>query len=213
MPQKLFDADGNEIEAFTAEEVEASKKEALDAYMAEHPDQTEALTKLQADLAQANSDLEKATGAGMSEQQKQRLLEAKKEAEKKLTEFQETTMTQIKTLTDMVIGGPRKAMLEKLSGGNKELREKIEFAEKELAGEAKTPEEAVARLTKAYTLATGAAPRPGVLDNMAGTPGRGDHQTHTVGEVESDNSKAIRKNLGIPDAAVKEFEEAKKNNA
>ena len=38
---KFFDANGKEVEAFTAEELEAKKKEALDEYVKNNPDKIE----------------------------------------------------------------------------------------------------------------------------------------------------------------------------
>lgn len=197
---KYFDENGNEVEAFSKDELEAKKKEHLEAYLKDNPGDAEKAKQLQADLDAANKKLKDLEGAGGSEGQKKRLIEERDAANKKLEEFQGTVTKQISELKDSFFGSAKKKILDKLAGTDAQLRAKIELEYDGFKGEPKNDVEIQERLTRAFTLATGAAPKPGFMDGMAGGGNRGTDVKPGVAAQETDNAKAMRKVFGISDA-------------
>lgn len=152
MTIKSFDDDGNEIETYTVEELEAQK-----AAAAEEAKQaaTEELEKAKADLAEATEKLTKLSDKdyNFSEVNRQ-----KKEAERKVEEvtksFEEKLSATKKEILDGVQQEHYGSVLSGLAGGDDELKKKIEFHYNRLADMAATKEEVTKKLTDAYTLAT-----------------------------------------------------------
>lgn len=196
---KLFDANGNEVEAFTPEELEAKQQEALDAYLKEHPDQSDALTKAQTDLEAATAKLKELGEKDDKDPQKQRLIKERDEALDAVEEVKTTLTKEISDLKTNIFGGAKEKILSKLAAGDAELRKKIETEYDGFAGEAANEQQIQERLTKAYTLAKGVPPAPNFMDSMGSAAPRGVDQNHGVQTQETDNSKAMRKAFGITD--------------
>ena len=208
---KLFDKDGNEVEAFTPEELETKKKEALDAYIKENPSKKDEFEKLQADLKTATDKLTELESGGGDDAQKRRLKEEKKAAEDALKTGLEGIRKEMDEFKNNFVTGHKTKVLDKLSKGDPELKKKIEMEYGQYSEGKKAPAneiEVTERLTKAFTLATGNKPAPNFMDGAAGAGARGDHSNGggkgAKGE-ETDNSKAMRKAMGITDSDVEKF--------
>lgn len=204
---KFFDANGNEVEAFTAEEFESKKKEALDEYVRNNPDKSAEIIKLQSDLAEATKKLEEAQGGG-NEDQKRRLKEGKDAAETALKEVTEKFTAEIQSLKDTMVSGTKTKIINALSKGDKDLAAKIELKYNSLmkTGDYKLDEGGITEaMTAAATLVTGSRPSPSFLDNMSGAGDKG--VTQKPGEVrpESENARAMRNAFGITDQAAEKY--------
>ena len=205
---KFFDEQGNEVEAYTEEELEAKKKEALDEYAKQNPDKAEELEKAQKDLEDAQKKLKEyeETGGG-DDHQKQRLKDKAKTAEQALEEVRENFTKEIKELKEGFLSGHRTRILDRLSGGDEEVKKKIEFEADQFVGDVKNEVELEQRLTKAATIVNAQTPIPNFTDNLSGAGSRGDKQTHEVSTQESENSKTMRKALGITDEDAEKYGE------
>jgi len=207
---KLFDEQGNEIEAFTAEELKGKNQEAVDAYLKEHPDQSQALEEATKKLEDANIKLKKfedgGNGGGGEDGQKKRLIKERDDANKALEEVKNSFMGEINKLKETFFGGTKNKILEKLSGGDSELKKKIELEYDGFKGDVSTEADIMSRMTKAYTIAKGVPPSPNFMDgvNNAGNKGSGNGGEGVV-STETDNGKAQRKALGISDEDAKKF--------
>lgn len=209
---KLFDKDGNEVEAYTPEELEAKKKEAIDEHIKNNPDKKDEYEKLKTDLDAANVKLKAFEDAGGNDDaQKRRLKEAKETAEKALAETVSGFRKEMDEFKNNFISGHKTKVLDKLSKGDPELRKKIEFEFDQYSEGKKSPAneaEVTERLTKAFTLATGNKPTPNFMDGVSNAGGRGEGNNGGSGkpqEAETDNSKAMRKVFGITDKDVEKF--------
>jgi hypothetical protein len=206
---KLFDEYGNPVEdhqAFTAEEVAALQKEAVDKYVAENPNKTAELAEAEKKVADLTKKLEE--GGGMPDGQKRRLLDEKKVAEEALKEVTDKFMKEVTTLKENLFGSVKSRALNTLSRGNKESAEKIEAKYQSLmkTGEYPDSEEGIQRaMTDAATLVMGSRPAPGFLDNATNTGGMRGDGAGKDNAVESDNSIAMRKAFGISDEDAKKF--------
>jgi hypothetical protein len=177
-----YDAEGNEVEAIPKEEYE----------------------KLNTTIAELTKKIEE---GGMSDQQKQRLLEDKRKLEQEKEEFAKTTNEKISKLEEVVVGGFKKEIFRKLSGGNEELIKKMELEFNGFSGEALTQEQITERAQKAYILAGGEPVKPGFLDGMNSAGEKGNENFNRGTVEESENSKQMRKAFGIPDAAVEKYKD------
>lgn len=209
---KLFDKDGNEVEAFTPEELKAKQKEAVDEYIKENPVKQEDYNKLKTDLETATTKLKEfEEGGGNDDAQKKRLKDAKEAAEKALADGLTGIRKEMDDFKNNFITGHKTKVLDKLSKGDPELKKKIELEYDQYSEGKKAPAneiEVTERLTKAFTLATGNKPAPNFMDGAAGAGTRGDGKNGGSGdtkEPESENAKAQRKALGITDADVEKF--------
>ena len=157
---KLFDLNGKEVEAFTADELKSKQDEAVAEHLKNNPDKTAELTKLQAELDSAKKSLEDATkgGGGASDQQKARLKEAKEAAETALKDTTDKFTNEINGLRETIVGGIKSKALAALSKGDKDLREKIElkYASLMKTGDYKNDEAGIAQaMAEAATIVTG----------------------------------------------------------
>lgn len=209
---KLFDKDGNEVEAFTKDEIETHKKEAVEEYIKNNPSKKEDVDKLTADLNTANQKIKEfEEGGGNDDAQKKRLKQAKEDAEKALSDGIAGIRKEMDDFKSSFITGHKTKVLEKLSKGDPELKKKIELEFDQYSEGKKAPSneiELTERLTKAFTIATGKAPAPNFMDGMnnGGTRGEGNNGGSGASkEPESDNSKAMRKQFGISDKDVEKF--------
>lgn len=204
---KLYDVNGNEVEAFTPEELEAKKKEAIDEYVKTNPDKSAEMTKLQSDLDAAKKALEDA-GKGGNDQQKARLKEAKDVAEAALKDVTDKFTAEVASLRDSLTSGTKNKVMKALSKGDKDVEAKLDLKFKSLmkTGDYPQTEEGITQaLTEAATIVNGAAPTPGFLDNMSGAGERGAPQGNQKAQPETDNSKAMRQAFGISDKTAEKY--------
>lgn len=155
MSQTIKDADGNDIEVFSNDELEAQKQEAIEQYKAENPDKTDELTALQAELAEKEDLLAK---AGDKDKNFVALRKAKEDAEKKVEDILKGVDEKLKTAKKEILEGVmqdhKNDTLKVLSGGDAELEKKLEYHYKRLGDVASTKEEITNKLKDAYVLAT-----------------------------------------------------------
>lgn len=152
MPITSFDADGNEVEAYTAEELEAQKTSAAEEATKAA---SEELEKAKAELAEATEKLAKLSDKDFNFSEVNR---QKKAAEEKVTEVTKEFEEKLEATKKEILEGVQQehfgAVLANLSGGDDELKKKIEFHYNRLADAAATKEEVTKKLTDAYVLAT-----------------------------------------------------------
>lgn len=209
---KLFDANGNEVEAYTEDELKAKQDEAVQNYLKENPDKSDELKTAQDALAVANNKLkefEEGKGGGEeTEDQKKQKERLKTERDEALAAVEEVTKTLTKEISDLktnFIGGNKSKVLSKLAGGDAELLKKLETEYDGFAGEANTEEEIVARASKAFTIVKGTAPAPNFMDGMSNGTDRGVDQQHGTATQETDNAKNMRKVFGITDQDAEKY--------
>ncbi len=203
---KLFDEQGNEVEAFTQEELEAKQQEAVDKYASENPSKNDELETAKSELEEANKKLKEYGEAnGGDDDQKKRLKEKAKTAEEKLDDVTTKFTQELKDLKEGILSGHKTKILERLSGGDKEIEEKIKFEAEKYSGDPANEIELEQRLTNAATIVNLATPIPNFTDNLSGAGNRGDKQAHEINKPENDNSKAMRNVLGITDEDVQKY--------
>jgi hypothetical protein len=202
---KFLDKDGKEVEAYTVEEFEAKKKEALDEYVKNNPDKSGELTAAQQALAEAQKKIQDLEGSGGDDAQKKRLKTERDDALKAVKDIETKLMNDMKALKDSVFGSKKTKILDALSGGDVEKRKKIEFEFDGFKGDVTNEVELEQRLVKAATLVNGTKPAPDFMNNMGDASKRGNGD-HGGAKVESEESKAQRKAFGITDDMVKKYE-------
>lgn len=210
---KFFDADGKEVEGFTAEEFETKKGEAIAEYTKSNPSKATEL----ADAQKKITDLEEKikTGGG-NEGQKERLKEAKEAAEAALKDLKTTFEGEIKGLKDQISGtikAKRGQMVDAVSGKDADKKAKIDLKVDALmkTGEYTNDEAGIAKaVADAATLVNGNRPSPQLLDGITGGGARGEGN-HNAAAQETEAQKQMRKNLGITDEDVKKHGEKSKN--
>lgn len=147
--------DGTTVDVYTAEELEAQKQEAIEQYKAENPDKSEEFTKLQKDLEDAKTALDKFKDKDLNFG---KLREQKEQAEKKVSELKADFEAKLETTKKEIFEGVQKDYyndtLKTLSGGDEEVKKKIEYHYKRLGDTAATKEEIGNKLRDAYLLAT-----------------------------------------------------------
>lgn len=189
---KFYDENGNEVEAFTAEEIKS------------HPD----FVKLQNDAAEAQKKLDEAGNA--SEGQKKRLKEERDNAVKAFEEYKSNTDARFNQLEERLISGTKAKVMANFSKGNKELAEKLDVKFQSLmkTGEYKSDEEGISKaMADAYTLVNGSKPSPSIMNNITGAGDRGDGAGgNNGGKVEmTENGKNMGKMLGITEEDIKKY--------
>lgn len=203
----IKDADGKDIEVFTADEVKKQTDDAIAVYAKDHPDQSAVLSKAQTDLKAATDALATATAGGGDDKDKNfgALRAAVKAAEDNAVKIKTEMTTEIEKIRNAPNEEFQSDLLARLSGGNKETKEKIEIRYKELSGMPATNKAEVrARMDAAFKLATDQDSRT-ILDGRIGAGARGDGGMPVSTTQENDNSRAIRGALGISDDQAKKF--------
>lgn len=213
----IKDANGKEVEVFTAEELKAktdaavatareeASKTAVEEYQKQHPDMTKDLNDLKEKLADSEARLETALndGKGGNEEQIKRLREERETAKTALKDFQDKVLTEVNNFKASFAKETKDEIFDALSKGDKEIRKKIEFFYDSFKGDALTKKEMRDRAEQAYVLATGKKAEPSILDGITGAGARGqfDHQGGGGGNQKpvSDNEKAIGNVLGVTD--------------
>ena len=164
---KLFDEAGNQVEAFSQEELDAKLAETKTAL------ETESATKLadlQKQLQDATTQIETLSGTD----------KAKNMA--KLREGRETIEKQIEDLKDKMAAGLGELAkkqddvaldqrLNLLSDGDPEIMKKIKFEYQRITRPDDTQEEKDKKLSDAYRLAVGSTPSQSVMSRVLGSGG------------------------------------------
>lgn len=203
MPTTIKDADGKDVEVFTAEEVKAQETAALAKYQEEHPDQSEALKAAETAKATAEKSLADAIAAGGDD--KDENIKGLRTAVAAANSNTEKVKTEMTAEIDKLRTAPTTEYKDELLGvaarGDKTVREKIEIRYKELSGMPEsTKAEVRARMENAVKLATDSY-RPGMFDGGAGSMGArgngGIPRAGGEGPHPNENSAAIAGALGI----------------
>lgn len=206
---KLFDVDGNEVEAYTQDELKAKQEEAIAEHLKNNPDKSAEVEKLRADLEAAKKKIkESEDGGGASDQQKARLKAAKEEAENALKTTIEKFSSEVNALKETITSGTKNKVMKALSKGDKDMEAKLDLKYKSLmkTGDYDNTEEGITKaLTEAATIVMGAAPAPNFLDGMASAGDRGLPQKGGAGKPETENAKAMRSVLGISDKDAEKY--------
>lgn len=149
MPQKITNENGEEIEVFTADEIQAQKEAAIEDFKKTNPDKSE-------ELKTAQEELEKLKGKDLNFAN---LRAAKEAAEKKVEDILKGVDDKIATVKKEVLEGVLKDhyndTLKNLAGGDKDVEAKIELQYKRIADTASTKDEIAKKLQDAAILATG----------------------------------------------------------
>jgi len=186
MSQVIQNEDGEDVEVFTAEELEAQKQEAIDAFKEENPDKSEEMEKLQADLEAAQKEKEELQAQIEEDPEKAKnfsaLRKQKQEAEQKAQELQSQIDERVKTQLDEKAGEIKKDVLEgvlkdhyndtlkSLVSDDEDLLKKVELNYKRLADEASTKEGVTKKLMDAYRLSV-EEPSTGALNTAVVSSG------------------------------------------
>ena len=189
---KFYTAEGEEVEAFTAEEVKS------------HPE----FVKLQESLTAAEQKVKDAEKPGMNPDQKQRLKQQAEEAEKALESFKTEMSKKFEALSTNFVSGIKDKAIAKLSKGDKEVAEKIQLKYQSLikTGEYVEDEAGITRaMADAATLVQGSRPAPSFMDNMSSAAGAGAPGTPGGNAVISESAKGLGKALGISDEDYKKY--------
>ncbi len=148
---------GEDVEVYTADEIEQQKQEAIDQYKTDNPDKTTELADVQEKLKTAEEKLSKTDD---KDKNFSALRKAKEDAEKKVEDILKGVDEKITTVKKEVLEGVMKDhyndTLKALAGDDEELAKKIEFNYKRLADPAATKSEMNAKFQDAYRLSVSA---------------------------------------------------------
>ena len=200
MPQTIQDADGNDVEVFTASETEAQKQEALDAFKTENPDKTDEIAKLQEDLNKANEDIKGFEDKDQNWALLRKKAQVAEEEAKKANETMETTIkdeigSAEKRITEGFMQDHYAQTIKSLAGDDEELKKKIEFQYNRLNDPSTTKEDVTKKLTDAWRLAT-----PAETDAMGSTvvsSGGAARINPSAPQEFTDEEKEFGKNFGL----------------
>jgi len=162
---KLFDGQGNAVEAFTQEEV--------DKLVEEHPklkESQDALTAAQTQLADANKKIEEFTGSDKG-QNMAALRAGKEAAEKKVEELTKGLVTGLEDIKKRLDGAELDKSFITIAGGDEELAEKVKAEYNRIVKPDDTDEEKRKKMGDAYRLASGFTAAPSVLSRVLGSGG------------------------------------------
>ena len=203
MPQTIKDSEGNEVEVFSAEELEAQKQEAIDAFKVEYPDKTEELAELQEKLKETEEELTKAKG---KDQNFGTLRKAKEDAEKKVEDILKGVDEKINTVKKEVLEGVmqnhKNKTLEALVGEDAELKKKVELEYGRLSDVASTEEQITKKLKDAFILATAKEP-DGINANIYGSGNVGRVYINSQSPKFSAEEKELGSKFGLTDKDFK----------
>lgn len=158
MSQIIQNEAGEDVEVFTADELQTQKQAALEDYMKNNPDKTEELTKLQQAIEAKDKELK---GLKDKDFNFANLRKDKDDLEKKLNDAIGGIDTKIEAAKKEVLEGVLKDhkddLLKKLAGDDAELLKKIELKYSKDLGSvvAATKDEITQKINSAYLLATG----------------------------------------------------------
>lgn len=201
---ELFDKDGNKVEAFSQEDLDARIAEATQKAKDDFgTDITAKLESFQAELDKRDAKIKELEESEMSEGQKQRLKKKAEEAGEKLSEMEERMMEKFSSLETQLNQNKQssiQSMIKEAADGDDAMAEKIIAELAFIGGEGLDDAQ---RVAKAVALAQASQPKPGALDGVdMGARGEG---TPQGGDGESEGSKEVRKLLGISDQDAAKF--------
>ena len=203
MPQTIKDAEGNDVEVFSAEELEAKQQEAIEAFKIENPDKTAELAELQEKVRETEEKLAK---VGDKDYNFKALEKSKNDAEKKLEDFTRGIDEKINTVKREVLEGVmqdhKNDTLKALSGGDAELEKKIEFHYKRLGDVASTKTEISNKLKDAWVLATTKEP-DGMNASIYGSGNVGRININSQSSKFSAEEKELGAKFGLNEADFK----------
>lgn len=190
----LFDEAGKEVEgALTAEEVNAKLEEA-------GKEATEKVTNLESDLAKTKKDFEELSKKDINFEKtreqittlEKALEEAKAESGKKTEEMKSAKIS---------------TAIKKYTGDDQELFDKVKKEFDGFEGEPETDEALTERVVKAFTLATGAAPKDEAAGDAFKSGGGNapivDNEGTDVGKLDDPAVAEVGKKLGLKDEDMK----------
>ncbi len=209
MPTTIKDADGKDLEVFTAEEVKAQNDAALAAYQQEHPDQSAALQAAEEAKVAAEKALADAAAAGgdTKDENIKGLRTALATANANIEKVKTDALAAIESVKNAPTEEYRAELLANVARGDKTVQEKIEIRYKELSGmPSNTKAEVRARMEAATKLAVDNY-TPGMLDGgVTGMGARGNGGMPRAGGNEvhpNENAAAIASALGITEEQAK----------
>ena len=117
---------------------------------------------------------------------------------------------EIKGIKESATGNVKTKALDKLAGEDKELRDKIELEFDNYKSDDVSEKGIVDRMSKAFTLATGDAPKPNFMDNItgAGSEKGSSESSSDQKEKPTENEKEIGKKLGVSEKDSEKFRDA-----
>ena len=186
---KMFDADGNEHDVFTADDVKAEKEKALQEFQTAHPE-LQQIDQMKKDLSDKETELNKLKDAGANNGQQRQIIEQKQKEIDDLNKKLSDGLTEVK---NFVITRDIDTLVSKLASGDKDLEKKIKDT---MTGAlASMPqdnqEQILAKIEAAYKLSA-EQPQPGVMDRITnssdistnGAPGAEDPQKPSASLME-----------------------------
>lgn len=162
---KFKDDAGNEVEAFTQDEV--------NKIVAEHPDLKKAnddLASAQAKLAEATKQIEEFNGSDKG-QNMAALRTAKEAAEAKVTELTKGFVTGLEDIKKRLDDNELEKALITVAQGDEELAQKVKAEYLRIVKPEDSDEEKRKKMGDAYRLASGFTPSPSVLGRVLGSGG------------------------------------------
>ena len=194
---------GEDIEVYTAEEIEQHKSDAIEAFKAENPDKSGELANLQEKMREAEEKLAK---VGDKDYNFKALEKAKNDAEGKLKEFTSTIDEKINSVKREVLEGVMSAhksdALASLVGDDEELKKKVELEYGRLSDVASTKEQISKKLKDAYVLATAKDP-DGVNASIYGSGNVGRVSIKSTSPKFSNEEKELGAKFGLNDKDFK----------
>ncbi len=215
---EFFDENGNKVEAYTMEEIEAKIEEEREAAIEEaNINRQEEIDNLNLTLEQKEEELRIAQEELRKERDKEKnlggqrkVIESKEEEIKNLKkDIEELKMTSISKIADIEKKFNEEkinSVIDKITEGNKELKDKVKFYYENFKGEPKDDNELMERVRNAYIIATGGQQKfnlTGEIISSAGEPPIG----NLSGSKEKLSPEALRlaKEMGITDQDLKKY--------
>lgn len=194
--QIIKDENGDDVEVYTAAELEEQKQAALEEFKTNNPDKTEELEELQKELDKKDAELAKANEKGSNF--------AKLRAEqKKIEEDIDSKISSAKReVIESVMKDHFNETMKSLAGEDEELRKKIEFNYKRLGDNPVTKDEISSKLRDAYLLASKTSD-DGVNNSVFASGGVGKLNIKNNDKKFSQDEKALGAKLGL---SAKDFE-------
>lgn len=204
----MKDADGKDIEVFTAEEVKAQQEQALEDYKKEHPDKSVELAAAETARTDAEKKLADALAAGgdTKDENIRALRTAVQTANTAAEDAKKTALAAVAAAQNIPTQEYKSTLLETVTRSDKTLGEKVDIAYKALQGMPEgSKQEVRARMEAALRIASDTI-TPNIFDGGTTSMGnRGVGGMAQNGIDENDNSKAIRSVLGITDEQAKKY--------
>lgn len=196
MPNKIVDAEGNEHEVLTQEEIDAKVQEAVAAKETEIGNlKTELETAKEALNGASEGTKDWAAARGQIKSLESKIAELNTAKERDKEEFSK----EIRNVRTSVFKSQIDSMLDNLSGGDEELKKKIEFRYTQL-GVADNEKDAQEKMKDAFLLATGKH-APNMFNVARGVGG----DAPTVSQPTSKEVAELGSKFGVTDEDIKKY--------